>query len=119
MSNDDNRLTTAAQFLPLAPQDFQVLLLLSDGPLHGYGIVKASTDNSGRASLELGSLYRIVSRMTKQGLIEDVPVAQPNSKRPRRYYQATELGKKVARAEALRLRSLLDSKQAAVLMEKW
>lgn len=91
--------------------------MLSDQPLHGYGIVKASTDEPGKAPLELGSLYRIVSRLTKQGLIEDAPVNQPDSKRQRRYYRATELGRKVARAEARRLKTLLASERALVLLE--
>ena len=118
MSNIDNNLEALDNHIPLAPQDFQVLLLLSDRPLHGYGIVKASKDESGKASLELGSLYRIVSRLTKQGLIEDVPVEQANSKRKRRYYQTTTLGRKVVRAEALRLKALLASDHASLLLEK-
>jgi DNA-binding PadR family transcriptional regulator len=117
MSNSDNMLTDPRQFLPLAPQDFQVLLLLSDQPLHGYGVVKASVDELGKATLELGSLYRIVSRMTKAGLIEDVQVDQPDSKRQRRYYRTTDLGRRVARAEALRLQALLGSERALVLLE--
>jgi DNA-binding PadR family transcriptional regulator len=118
MSNIHNSLEDLRSHLPLAPQDFQVLLLLSDEPLHGYGIVKFSKDDSGRPTLELGSLYRIVSRLTIQGLIEDVPIDQPNSKRKRRYYGATDLGRRVARAEALRLRALLDSERALVLLEE-
>jgi DNA-binding PadR family transcriptional regulator len=118
MSNIDNSLEGLNRHLPLAPQDFQVLLLLSEGPLYGYGIVKASKDESGKATLELGSLYRIVSRLTKQGLIEDVPIDQPNSKRQRRYYGATDLGRRVARAEALRLRALLESERALVLLDE-
>jgi DNA-binding PadR family transcriptional regulator len=118
MSNVDNKLADPSKHLPLAPQDFQVLLLLADRSLHGYGIVKASTDDSGKPTLELGSLYRIVSRLTKQGMIEDVPVKQPNSKRQRRYYTATDFGKKVVRAEALRLRALLESDRALVLLEE-
>ena len=118
MSSSDDTLADSRHSLPLAPQDFQVLLLLSDEPLHGYGIVKASTDDSDKPTLELGSLYRIVSRLTKQGLLEDAPIQQPSSKRKRRYYRATELGRVVARAEALRLRSLLASERALVLLEE-
>ena len=118
MSNKNNDLADPHNHLPLAPQDFQVLLLLSREPLHGYGIVKASTDDSGKPTLELGSLYRIVSRLTNQGLIEDVPVDQPESKRQRRYYQTTEFGRQVTRAEALRLRALLESEHALVLLEQ-
>lgn len=117
MSNENTNLTDPSDHLPLAPQDFQVLLLLSDQPLHGYGIVKASVDGSGKETLELGSLYRIVSRMTKAGLIEDVQIDQPDSKRQRRYHRATEFGRRVARAEALRLKALLGSQHALVLLE--
>ncbi len=99
-------------FLPLSPLDFQVLLVLSDRALHGYGIVKAA------GSLELGSLYRIISRMMQQGLIDEVAVAQPDTKRKRRHYRATGLGRQVARAEAERLRTLLDSDLAAGLLEE-
>ena len=104
--------------LPLAPRDFQVLLLLLDEPLHGYGIVKASTDETGRSVLDLGSLYRIIGRLMKEGLLEDVTDEMDDSRRQRRYYRATELGRRVARAEAVRLRRLLQSEQAELLWEK-
>lgn len=117
MPNADNDLPNPTDFLPLSPQDFQVLLVLSDRPMHGYGIVKTSTDASGKPGLELGSLYRIINRLMDQGLIEDAPMAQPDSRRKRRYYRATESGRRVARAEALRLRTLLASEHAALLLE--
>ncbi|MGD8322607.1 MAG: PadR family transcriptional regulator [Gemmatimonadota bacterium] len=104
--------------LPLAPRDFQVLLLLLDEPMHGYGIVKASADEHGSSVLDLGSLYRIIGRLTKEGLLEDVTGELADSKRQRRYYRATELGRRVARAEAIRLRSLLESERADLLWEK-
>jgi DNA-binding PadR family transcriptional regulator len=118
MSINDNNLENTAQFIPLAPHDFQVLLLVSEQPRHGYGIVKASAVDSGKPTLELGSLYRIVNRLTKQGLIEVVPVEQPDSKRQRRYYGATELGKRVVRVEARRLNALLTSEHALQLLEE-
>ena len=118
MSINDNKLENTERFLPLAPQDFHVLLLVSDEPMHGYGIVKASAADSGKQTLELGSLYRIVSRLTKQGLIEDVPFDQPKSKRQRRYYGVTDLGRRVVRAEARRLRALLSSEHALELLEE-
>jgi DNA-binding PadR family transcriptional regulator len=119
MPNANNDLRNPTDFLPLSPQDFQVLLVLSDRPMHGYGIVKASTDASGKPGLELGSLYRIINRLMDRGLIEDAPapMAQRDSRRRRRYYRATENGRRVARAEALRLRALLASEHAALLLE--
>ncbi len=104
--------------LPLAPRDFQVLLLLFDEPMHGYGIVKASEDGSRGSLLDLGSLYRIIARLTREGLLEDVTDDRDDEKRQRRYYRATELGRRVARAEALRLRALLESERAGLLWEK-
>lgn len=112
----DNELTNPSEFLPLSPSDFQVLLQLSDQALHGYGIVKASRDDRGRPALELGSLYRIINRLIQQELIEEVDVPQPDTKRRRRHYRATLLGRQVARAEARRLRALLDSDPASRLL---
>jgi DNA-binding PadR family transcriptional regulator len=104
--------------LPLAPRDFQLLILVLDRPMHGYGIVKESTDASGRSVLELGSLYRIIGRLIQQGLLEDVTGEQDDPRKQRRYYRATELGREVARAEAIRLRRLLESQRAELLWEK-
>lgn len=117
MDPADNELGDPNGFLPLSPHDFVVLLLLSEGPLHGYGIVKASREAKGASSLELGSLYRIVRRMTRDGLIEEAPVDQSLSSRKRRYYRATALGRAVARAEGRRLQALLDAKPAVRLLE--
>jgi len=105
-------------YLPLGPRDFQVLLLLLDEPMHGYGIVKASATESGRRVLDLGSLYRIIGRLMKEGLLEDVTDVRGDSRRQRRYYRATRLGRRVAKAEAVRLRQLLESEQAELLWEK-
>jgi len=108
------------EFLPLSPQDFQVLLVLRNEPRHGYGIVQAAAEQfPTEPALEIGSLYRIVSRMLNQGLIREVsrPRQQPIDGRKRRFYKVTELGLSVARAEAVRLQTLLHSAQATELLE--
>jgi DNA-binding PadR family transcriptional regulator len=107
-------------FLPLRPQDLHVLLVLKDEPLHGYGIVRAAEELSfENPGLDIGSLYRIVARMLDRGLIREVdrPSDLPVDGRKRRYYQATNLGLQVARAEAARLSALLRSPQASGLLE--
>jgi DNA-binding PadR family transcriptional regulator len=104
--------------IPLAPRDFQVLLLLYDESMHGYGIVKASEEGSQESVLDLGSLYRIIARLTREGLLEDVTDDMDDGKRQRRYYRATELGRRVTRAEAVRLRALLESERAELLWEE-
>ena len=101
-----------AKFLPLAPLDFQVLTILGTRDLHGYGIVQAAQEAfPDQPALDIGSLYRIVSRMLDDRLIREVaaPRDGPNDRRTRRYYAATELGRAVVRAEANRLRALLAS----------
>jgi DNA-binding PadR family transcriptional regulator len=108
------------QFLPLSPQDFHVLLVLKDEPSHGYGIVRAAEEQfSGNLGLDIGTLYRIVARLLERGLIREVSPKsqQPIDGRKRRFYQATKLGVRVARAEAARLQALLRSPQAADLLE--
>jgi DNA-binding PadR family transcriptional regulator len=101
-----------SKFLPLAPLDFQVLTILGTRDLHGYGIVQAAHDAfPEQPTLDIGSLYRIISRMLDDRLIREVaaPRDGPNDRRTRRYYTATDLGRAVVRAEASRLRALLAS----------
>jgi len=100
MSHKPNKIN---DFLPMSPLDFQVLLLLQDEPRHGYGIVQAGERLfPSEPPLEIGSLYRIVSRMLESGMILEVdrPADTPVDARRRRFYQATQLGVAVARAEA-------------------
>jgi len=103
-------LKDVGDYLPLSALDFQVLAVLARGPLHGYAIVQATQQQfPDQPALEVGSLYRIISRMLDGGLIEEVakPEGVPESGRKRRFYRATELGVVVLRAEADRVRSLL------------
>lgn len=107
-------------FLPLPPLDYQVLTILSARHLHGYGIVHASGEAfPGQPVLDLGSLYRIISRMLGDRLLREVnaPDDAPSDKRVRRYYAVTDLGRAVARAEAARLRALLASPATLILLD--
>lgn len=109
-----------ARFLPLPPLDFQVLTLLAAQALHGYGIVQASSaEFPGQPQLDVGSLYRIISRMLADRLIREVdpPSDAPADRRVRRYYTVTDFGRAVARAEASRLRALLASPATLTLLE--
>jgi DNA-binding PadR family transcriptional regulator len=89
--------------LPLKPGDFHILLALSQGPLHGYGIMKSVTrESEGEVRLELGSLYRLPARLLDLGLI-----AAEASEGRRRDYALTPFGKRVLEAEARRLAGLV------------
>jgi DNA-binding PadR family transcriptional regulator len=94
--------------LPLSPHDFQVLLVLADGPRHAYGLSQAVEDNEeGGVNLELGSLYRILARLTTRGLIAAAVEPRTESDARRRYYRLTPFGRRVAQAETARLEGVL------------
>lgn len=94
---------------PLSPVDFHVLLVLADQDLYGYAILKAVARESGGAvEPDIGSLYRVLSRLTGLGYVEEVPPppAEAGSRhrgRPRRYYHLTDAGARVLEADARRL----------------
>jgi DNA-binding PadR family transcriptional regulator len=111
--------TAIQRFLPLPSLDFQVLTLVATRRLHGYGLIQASSELfPGQPPLDVGTLYRIISRMLDQRLIREVkaPDDAPEDKRVRRYYLATDLGREVARAEAARMRALLGSQPTIELL---
>jgi DNA-binding PadR family transcriptional regulator len=91
--------------LPLTPLSFHILLALADGDRHGYGIIKEVRERTdGEMSPGAGTLYAAIQRMVDDGLIDETAQrpAYGDDER-RRYYRLTELGRLVARAEALRL----------------
>lgn len=98
-----------AQLLPLSNLTFHVLLALTEGPAHGYGIGKTMEERSeGRLNPTTGSLYQALRRLSEEGLIEDAPEAAETSSDQRRiYFRLTALGRRVAAAEARRLRNLV------------
>ena len=106
------------EFLPLAPADFQLLLVLSERDAHAYGLSKAVEASKTGVRLEIGSLYRKLTRMETDGLIEEkdglVPPDTPESRR--RYYGITRLGRRVAQAEAARLRAVLELAESKNLL---
>lgn len=95
-------------FLPLPPHDFHVLVSLADGPRHAYGLAGLVEPPAG-VRLEIGSLYRILARLTTTGLIEEYEPEQREGghEERRRYYRLTPLGRRVAQAEAARLEATL------------
>ena len=96
--------------LPLPHLDFHVLLALLEGPRHAYGLSNAVESSPGPGvRLEIGSLYRILSRLTTEGLIAHFspPASAAGHEARRRYYRITPFGRQVVRAEASRLEAVL------------
>ena len=93
------------RYLPLTPVVLEIAMALAAGERHGYDImqdVERRTD--GRIVLHAGTLYRALSRLLDQKLIEELderPTRGDDERR--RYYRLTPLGEAVARAEVERL----------------
>ena len=108
----------------LSPLEFHVLLVLADEPLYGYAILKAVTlESSGRLAPDVGTLYRVLARLERDGLVGadttpqgDAAVATPSPGRPRRYYRITDAGRASARAEAERMRRAVEIAAARNLL---
>jgi DNA-binding PadR family transcriptional regulator len=111
--------TPPAEFLPLRPVEFEILLTLAAGERHGYAILQETEARSaGTLRLETGTMYRALRRLV------DTALVTPTERRPhddadderRRYYAITPLGRRVASAEAARLAALVDVARAAQLL---
>lgn len=105
--------------IPLRPVEFQILVSLGSGPRHGYRILQDADARRAGSVPGLATLYRALRRLSDSGLTLEVP-APPDADADdarRRYFQLTALGRAVARAEALRLRSLLGEAAEARLLD--
>jgi len=57
---------------PLTPAVLHILLALSTGERHGYGIMKqVRADSQGKVKMGPGTLYGAIKRLQTQGLIEE------------------------------------------------
>lgn len=109
---------TADSFLPLHPLELRILMILLEGPTHGYALVReieSGGDLPGR--IYPANLYRRIRDLLAAGLVEDAepPTGEEGDSR-RRYFRVTGLGREVASAEALRLKRLLDEALARGLI---
>jgi DNA-binding PadR family transcriptional regulator len=107
--------------LPLSRVDFLVLLVLTDGERHGYGIVKEIEDRTeGKIRPLPGNLYAVMRRLMESGLVDRAP-QDPDTRehdRNRRYYRITDMGRRVLAADASMMRSLVGEAAARNLIEE-
>src|SRR6266851_2491015 len=107
--------SAAADLTPLSPAVFHILLSLGEGERHGYALKREiSLRTAGKLKLGPGVLYGSISKMLELGLIEesdDRPDPHLDDER-RRYYRITPFGRKVAQAEAARMRELVQLAKA-------
>jgi DNA-binding PadR family transcriptional regulator len=107
--------------LPLRPSVFHILLALSDGDLHGYGIMQEVAEHTaGQIKLGPGTLYGTIKRLLSDKLIVEVderPDPEMDDER-RRYYRLTDFGQKVLKAEVQRISKMISVAQRKRLIAK-
>jgi len=103
-------MTTETQLPPLTPAVFHILLALSSGERHGYGIMKqVEKDSQGKVSMGAGTLYGSLKRMLDSGLVKesDKRIDPTMDDERRIYYQITGAGKKALEAELERYKHIV------------
>jgi DNA-binding PadR family transcriptional regulator len=105
--------------LPLRPVEFHILLSLSAGERHGYGIIQDIQERDASVP-DVGTMYRALARMVDACLIEAAArrAAPDASDERRNYYRITEAGRRVATAEARRLEALTRAARLGGLLSK-
>ena len=109
------------KLLPLTPSVFHILLALSDGDLHGYGIMQEVAEHTGgQIRLGPGTLYGAIKRLLNNGLIveaDERPDPELDDER-RRYYRLTDLGRQVLKSEVQRISRMISVAQRKRLLPK-
>lgn len=95
---------------PITPAVFHILLALSSGERHGYGIMKqVDEDSLGKVSMGAGTLYGSLKRMLDAGLVTEgekrIDPAMDDARRI--YYKITGIGERAFAGELERYEHLL------------
>ncbi len=109
----------AERLIPLKPDVFHILLVLLDGPRHGYAIMRDVAESTdGKVRMLPGALYRHLQRMLDDGVIAEVDDAAGGADSRRRCYAVSDFGRAVAEAEASRLAGLVRAALAKNLVKE-
>ena len=106
---------------PLTPAVFHILLALSNGERHGYGIMKqVEADSQGKVAMSPGTLYGSLKRMLDAGLVKesDKRVDPEMDDERRIYYQITGVGTQALAAELERYKRIVTVAQERKLYPK-
>jgi len=110
------RRPTTDEASQLTPLMFQVLVALTQGEQHGYGIMREIEERSaGEFTIGAGSMYRALKQLVDAGLVSEV-ASPPGSHRQRRTYRITAAGRRRAAAEARVLAGIVDWARGADLL---
>lgn len=95
---------------PLTPAVLHILLALSSGERHGYGIMKqVESESHGKVKMGPGTLYGSLGRMIEAGLIRecDKKIDPKLDDERRIYYEITGVGQVMLEAELERYREVV------------
>jgi DNA-binding PadR family transcriptional regulator len=89
--------------------ELRILLALSEGPLHGYGIMQeVSRQSDGTVEMGPGTLYGAIKRMLKAGWIAKSAGGAGQDPRRTAQYRLTPAGRAAAEQGARGLSQIVD-----------
>jgi DNA-binding PadR family transcriptional regulator len=95
------------RLMPLTPAVFYVILSLSAGAKHGYAIMQeTSTLSNGGFRMGPATLYSTIQRLVALDVIHETAEHAAEDSR-RRYYQLTDTGRRLLRAEVEHMNSVV------------
>jgi DNA-binding PadR family transcriptional regulator len=95
------------KLLPLSPATLHVLLALTGGDLHGYGIMlEVARQSGGQYKIGPGTLYDNLKKLLTLGLVEE-STGEDAGGQTRRRYRLSQMGNGVLAAETKRLEGVL------------
>ena len=107
---------------PLTPAVFHILLALSNGERHGYGIMKqVEADSQRKVTMGPGTLYGSLKRMLDAGLVKesDKRIDPEMDDERRIYYQITGVGAEALTVELERYKRIVALAQERKLYPKY
>ena len=113
-----------ARSKPLSVPVLHIMLVLAEGPRHGYAIKQEVHDRTdGALRLGPGTLYEAIQRLEEGGLIEEAPAARlgepvNGQEAQRRYYRLTDRGWTTLRQEMRALGQLIDAARSNPRLRK-
>ena len=92
---------------PMSESYYYILLCLSKGANHGYGIMQMAEKLScGEVTIGSGTMYGATSNMMKKGWIKEI-MSDGQGMERKRLYCLTESGQEALHAEIARLKRML------------
>lgn len=96
------------RFLPLSPAVLHILLALSAGDRHGYGIMQEiARQSNGQYKLGPGTLYDNMEKLLEHDFVRELPKKTGQDDPRRRYYRLTGTGKQLLAMEIERLGTIV------------